>query len=93
MKKTVAQIAAVIPSLTQDEIRQLSLMLRDQWNHNNRQKSAAVAAQFSRGQKVKWFGKRGNMSGVITKINVKTIIVDAGANGEWRVSPSLLSAA
>jgi len=33
------------------------------------------------------------MSGIITKINPKYIVVNAGSAGKWNVSPQLLIAA
>ena len=51
------------------------------------------ATTFKRGQKVKWAGRRGNMSGVISKVNRKSIIVLVDGKDNWKVSPSLLQAA
>ena len=52
-----------------------------------------VGSSFSIGQQVTWIGKRGPLSGTITKINRRNIIVNAGDNGMWKVSPGLLNAA
>jgi len=51
-----------------------------------------AARKFRLGDKVKFAAKSGTeITGVIKKINTKTIIVQTALNGNWRVSPALLS--
>lgn len=56
--------------------------------------SKEIAQAFVVGQKVKFNSKRGmTVTGTVKKVNTKTIIVDAGPAMQYRVSPSLLTAA
>ena len=63
------------------------------FNAVRRIKASQAADKFKVGQKVEWVGKRGKMSGIIEKINRKNIVVDAGTNGMWNVTATLLKAA
>ena len=50
-----------------------------------------IASQFSVGQSVSFMTKKGDtQSGIIEKINRKSIIVRVDARITWKVSPSLL---
>jgi len=68
-------------------------IVADIFNDARRLAEFKKANTFKRGQKVKWSGKRGNMSGVISKVNRKSIIVLVDGKDNWKVSPSLLQAA
>lgn len=63
------------------------------FNAVRRVKASQAADRFKVGQKVEWIGKRGPMSGIIEKVNRKNILIDAGSNGKWNVTATLLKAA
>ena len=63
---------------------------------NARIKSAQVqaAGKLSIGQEVKWTGRSGlPMHGVVTKVKIKMVEVNAGPHGRWNVSATMLKAA
>ena len=63
------------------------------FNAVRRIKASQAADKLKVGQKVEWSGKRGKMSGIVEKINRKNVVVDAGSNGKWNVTATLLKAA
>ena len=67
--------------------------IADMFNTTRRMQERSMKSNFNIGQRVQWFGKRGKMAGTITKINRKNIVVNAGVEGMWNVTPSLLKAA
>jgi hypothetical protein len=67
--------------------------IADMFNTTRKMKERSIGSSFSLGQKVNWIGKRGSMTGTITKFNRKYIVVNAGQDGMWNVSPALLKAA
>lgn len=90
-------------SLTSNEISRLEVLfakasisdmnqIADMFNASRTMKQKQIKNQFTVGQSVRWFGKRGPMAGTITKINRKNIVVNAGQFGMWNVTPSLLEA-
>jgi len=63
---------------------------------NARIKSAQVqaAGKLTVGQEVKWTGRSGlPMHGVVTKVKIKMVEVNAGPHGRWNVSATMLKAA
>ena len=83
------KIEALLETATDKQMSEIAQM----FNEIRNKKTAAKARTFKVGQKVRWHGKRGYMEGVIEKVNKKNIIVDAGPNGSWRVTASLLNVA
>ena len=90
--------------LTTNEIAKLQVLMAkadidqfqhiaDMFNATRRMKVNSLKNNFKVGQKVTWTGKRGFQEGVITKINRKNIVVNAGPGGMWNVSPALLTVA
>ena len=67
--------------------------IANMFNEARRSFAHRQARSFVKGQKVEWVGKRGLMSGVITKVNRKNVVVDAGAQGMWNVTATMLKAA
>ncbi len=67
--------------------------IADMFNTTRRMQERSMKSNFNIGQRVQWIGKRGQMAGTITKINRKNIVVNAGVEGMWNVTPSLLKAA
>lgn len=60
---------------------------------NARQKMNAVVAgsKLYAGQQVKWTGRSGiPMTGIVTKVKIKMVEVNAGAAGLWNVSATML---
>ena len=56
--------------------------------------AAAAATQFYPGQSVVFTSRSGTpIKGIVTKIKIKMISVDAGQNGKWNVAATLLKAA
>jgi len=68
-------------------------LIADQFNYQTKMNSRKAAAKFSVGDKVKWTGKNGKMSGIIKKVNPKNIVVITEFDGTWNVTASLLKAA
>ena len=63
---------------------------------NARVKSAQVqaAGKLTVGQEVKWTGRSGlPMHGIVTKVKIKMVEVNAGPHGRWNVSATMLKAA
>ena len=63
---------------------------------NNRVKAASFEAGLALrvGQTVKWTGRSGiPMTGTVTKVKPKMVSVNAGRDGLWNVSATLLKAA
>ena len=63
---------------------------------NARIKSAQVqaAGKLTVGQEVKWTGRSGlPMHGIVTKVKIKMVEVNAGPHGRWNVSATMLKAA
>lgn len=87
--KEISQIQVLFAKADIDDFQKIA----DMFNTTRRMKERAIGSSFSVGQQVNWIGKRGSMSGTITKINRKNIVVNAGQLGMWNVSPSLLKAA
>ena len=58
------------------------------------QLAKTAARKFVRGDSVRFTGKRGaTVRGTVEKVNPKTVVVDAGAQGKWRVTASMLTLA
>ena len=58
------------------------------------QLARTAARKFVRGDSVRFTGKRGaTVRGVVEKVNPKTVVVDAGVLGKWRVTASMLTLA
>jgi hypothetical protein len=50
-----------------------------------------AAAKLVVGQEVKWTGRSGlPMHGVVTKVKIKMVEVNAGPHGRWNVSATML---
>ena len=84
-------IAAIQKITTVDELNQVieSVKLRQTWI------ARQATRTFRLNDKVKFDGgqRKGIISGKVVKVNRKTIVVDAGVLGRWRVNASMLEAA
>lgn len=87
--KQISEIQVLFAHADMEDFQKIAEM----FNTTRRMKQNSIKADFSVGQQVQWFGKRGPMAGTITKINRKNIVVNAGQYGMWNVTPSLLKAA
>jgi len=90
-----ALVNTIVDSLAQlndtKALRHLNKQVVARLNHLDRQEQAVAALAFNIGQRVKFESKkRGVISGVITKVNQKTVNVKTETL-TWRVSPSLLT--
>ena len=93
MALTTKQISQIQVLLAQADMNDFD-KIAEMFNTTRRMLERQVGSSFSIGQQVSWTnGKRGLLSGTITKINSRNIVVNAGDNGMWKVSPGLLNAA
>jgi hypothetical protein len=60
------------------------------YNYQSKMNSRKAAASFKVGDEVTWDGKRGNMVGIVEKVNPKNIVVKTITQGKWNVTASLL---
>ena len=80
-QKLIAQAESV------HDLNRINALVKAKWT----QMQAKAANQFYTGERVTFFSpKRGNITGVVTKINVKTVKVRADGGVLWTVAPSLL---
>ena len=78
-------------NMTEAELRQLNSSVVGELRQRRDEKNQNAKSQFRVGDSVKFAGRHGiTVEGNITKINPKTIVVDGGINGSWKVSPSIL---
>lgn len=87
--KTVSEIKTAIlnGNFSNEEIRILSSAL----NLKFREMQSRATHSFSRGDKVQFMSKRGLIKGTVTRVNQKTVSVQAFDGVQWKVSGSLLS--
>ena len=58
------------------------------------QLAKSAARKFVRGDSVRFTGRGGaTVRGTVEKVNPKTVVVDAGIDGKWRVTASMLTLA
>lgn len=89
MSKLPANLASLIATLDSDDVTLFASLLMAR----RKQLSAAAKRHFRVGQRVSFNAKqRGIVSGIIIKMNPKTIKVLADSGVMWRVSPSFLKA-
>ena len=86
--KSIADLVRTLDSM--DDLRAVSELLNAQREFI----SSQAKYSFRAGDKVQWTSKIGQtLTGRITKIGPKNIVIETSANGTWRVSPTLLSKA
>jgi len=74
-----------------EELKQLNSLVVQVLKFKHGQAQASMAIAFNIGDKVVLNGKRGRrLSGVVTKVNHKTVQVNCGVDGMWNCAPSLL---
>ena len=78
-------------TLSLEELRALNHIIVTIVNQQIKIKAMQAACTFMVGDKVTWMSKRGcPVDGVVTKVKSKNIDVDAGVNGRWVVTATML---
>lgn len=73
------------------DLRDINTQIGVRWRQVQGQASEKVIGDLHIGQKVSFKGRRGlKLVGKIRKINQKTVSVDCGADGRWRVTASMV---
>ena len=88
-KSQMSKIQALFVEASDEQMQEIASMFNDARNL----KAHSAARSYSIGQKVKWNGRRGSMSGTIIKVLKKNIRVKTESDGVWNVTASLLEAA
>lgn len=84
---------ATLNKLSDDELRSLNSAVVSMLKGRIKSKAVAAAQAFYVGQKVQWQSKRGYaIQGTVTKVKIKMIEVDAGSEGRWNVTSTMLKA-
>lgn len=93
--KALATLTAIIDQLDNEQLRSLNSLIIDRLKDNHRRKIAAASIQFRVGQTVSFYNSRFHkeMTGVIMKINQKTIRINTTEDGIWNVTATMLKAA
>ena len=87
---SVAQLHA----MDTDTLRALNKTVVAILNARIKANQVQAAGKLSIGQEVKWTGRSGlPMHGVVTKVKIKMVEVNAGPHGRWNVSATMLKAA
>lgn len=82
---------ATLNKMSDDELRALNSTVVSMLKGRIKSKAVMAAQSFQVGQKVEWDSKRGYpIQGVVTKVKIKMIEVDAGSNGRWNVTATML---
>ena len=86
--------AAQLHAMDIDTLRALNHQIVAIIKARNTKLAAAAATQFYPGQSVYFTGRSGlAIKGIVKKVKIKMISVDAGPSGQWNVSATLLKAA
>lgn len=88
-KSQMSKIQALFVEASDEQMQEIAQMFNDARNL----KAHSAARSYSIGQKVKWNGRRGSMSGTVIKVLKKNIRVKTESDGVWNVTASLLEAA
>ena len=87
MSNLVTRATELIYQMNSDEINQIVDAIKLKRTHLARNS----ASQLMVGDFVEFNGRNGvNQSGRITKVNRKTVVVDCGVRGVWKVTASML---
>ena len=81
-----------ISSMSINELLDLNKVIVAQIKARQKKVQVQAAAKLVVGQKVTWTGKRGTQVGVVTKVKIKMVEVNAGLGGLWNVTASMLKA-
>ena len=81
-KSQMSKIQALFVEASDEQMQEIARMFNDARNL----KAHSAARTYSIGQKVKWNGRRGSMSGTIIKVLKKNIRVKTESDGVWNVT-------
>lgn len=84
--KTIDIVTAIRNLTTLEEIKEINDAVSLQWTFIQ----LCAAKSFRKGDKVTFTGKGTVLTGVVEKVNQKTVAVKTGPHQTWRVSPNLL---
>lgn len=85
----ITKLQAFLVKATPDQMNDIARMFNDVMN----MKRAQATRSFTVGQKVKWSGKNGAMSGTVIKVMKKNVRVKVSATETWNVTATMLKAA
>lgn len=89
MSKIPANLASLIATMDSNDLNDLVFLVKAR----RKQLTTAAKRHFRVGQRVRFDAKhRGMVTGIIIKMNPKTIRVLTDTGGLWRVSPTYLKA-
>lgn len=88
-KSQMSKIQALFVEASDEQMQEIARMFNDARNL----KAQSAARSYSIGQKVKWNGRRGSMSGTVIKVLKKNVRVKTESDGVWNVTASLLEVA
>jgi hypothetical protein len=86
MSNLVTRVSELIYQMSNEELNQTIDAIKLKRTHLARQSASNLIV----GDLVSFKGRRGHTSGRITKINRKTVVLDCGAQGVWKVTASML---
>ena len=82
----------VIEKLDLEDLLMLNRLIVERVNHITRIKRGMQLLKFSPGDRVRFESRDGDeMEGVVMRVNQKTVSVDTGGDGWWRVAPGMLT--
>lgn len=88
MTNIVTKSVELIYQMDMDQLNQVVEAIKLKRTHLAKQTARSIV----RGDVVSFTGKRGELvTGVVTKVNPKTVIVKAKSGIQWRVTASLLT--
>jgi sRNA-binding protein len=88
-KSEMTKLQTLLVKASPDQMNEIARMFNDTLN----MKRAQATRSFTVGQKVKWSGKNGAMSGTVIKVMKKNVRVKVSATETWNVTATMLKAA
>ena len=88
-KSEMTKLQTLLVKASPDQMSDIARMFNDTLN----MKRAQATRSFTVGQKVKWSGKNGAMSGTVIKVMKKNVRVKVSATETWNVTATMLKAA
>jgi sRNA-binding protein len=88
-KSEITKLQTLLVKASPDQMNDIARMFNDAMN----MKRAQATRSFTVGQKVKWSGKNGPMSGTVIKVMKKNVRVKVSATETWNVTATMLKAA
>ena len=79
-----------LASMDTETLRSMNKVIVAILNARIKTNQVKAAQSLKVGQQVKWTGRRGDMTGIVTKIKIKMGEVNAGNNGLWNVAATML---